>query len=149
MNPPIRRAEGFNFTKDPDSKYPKPGFGTWSEGSVVEFVLDTTPTSKMVHFETSEIASSAQAMVEIRYLVSYERMGGVHLSCIEGCQCKDFHINATIVHHWSIVESTIVYVTQSTNCVIRLVSTKSERGSKFKLLSIAIMFRPKLEKKET
>ena len=30
--PPVREVQGFNFTQDPDSKHPKPGFATWTAG---------------------------------------------------------------------------------------------------------------------
>ncbi|CAI5506969.1 unnamed protein product [Closterium sp. Naga37s-1] len=64
--PPVRAVSGFNFTKDPDSKIPKPGFATWQAGSFAEFIFDTSAQNKPAL--QLDNPSTAQAQLEIRYL---------------------------------------------------------------------------------
>eukprot|EP00271_Cylindrocystis_brebissonii_P008176 TRINITY_DN22181_c0_g1_i1.p1 TRINITY_DN22181_c0_g1~~TRINITY_DN22181_c0_g1_i1.p1 ORF type:complete len:716 (-),score=53.44 TRINITY_DN22181_c0_g1_i1:424-2571(-) len=145
VTPPIRRSQGYAFSKDPDSKLPKPGLATWENGSFVEFELSTIADPKIVSFDTPDLLARAQALIEIRYLVSYERMGAVDLSCVEGCSCEPHSIDATITEHWSVPAPFEFPVSQSKHCVLRLVTRQSPNGSKFKILSITVKFQPQDE----
>ncbi|CAI5484666.1 unnamed protein product [Closterium sp. Yama58-4] len=138
--PPVRAVKGFNFTKDPDSKIPKPGFATWHTGSFAEFIFDTSAQNKPAL--QLDNPATAQAQLEIRYLVSYERMGVGHVACVEGCECEGGDIDATISQHWSVPEKRVFDVSQSENCVVRI-DVRRGKGEKFKILSFTVMFKPK------
>ncbi|CAI7813106.1 unnamed protein product [Closterium sp. NIES-54] len=137
--PPVRAVKGFNFTKDPDSKIPKPGFATWHAGSFAEFIFDTSAQNKPAL--QLDNPSTAQAQLEIRYLVSYERMGVGHVACVEGCECEGGDIDATISQQWSVPEKRVFDLSQSERCVVRI-DVQRGKGEKFKILSFTVMFKP-------
>ncbi|CAI5492280.1 unnamed protein product [Closterium sp. Naga37s-1] len=138
--PTVRAVKGFNFTKDPDSKIPKPGFATWQAGSFADFIFDTSAQNKPAL--QLDNPSTAQAQLEIRYLVSYERMGVGHVACVEGCECEGGDIDATISQQWSVPEKRVFDVSQSEKCVVRI-DVRRGKGEKFKILSFTVMFKPK------
>eukprot|EP00897_Mesotaenium_endlicherianum_P003417 jgi/Mesen1/3102/ME000184S02170 len=139
---PIRSTRGFEISKDPDSKYPKPGLITWQAGSEVEFKVDTRARGKALTFESPAEAAEAQAMFELSYLVSYERMGTAEVACVKGCTCEGGVLDATITEHWSVPHRTRFDVTQSAHCIIRVTSGEGKGGSKFKIMALNILFRP-------
>eukprot|EP00850_Spirogloea_muscicola_P014277 SM000101S09275 [mRNA] locus=s101:331156:334845:+ [translate_table: standard] len=127
--PPASAMQGFDFNKDNDS---------W-----VEFTLNTDAVgSKVLNFDSEAEARAAQALVMVEYLVSYERMGAATLACVRGCLCTPGRVSATHGQHNSIPDTHTLEVTQDPKCLIRVTSEKGQKGSKFKILGITVMFLP-------
>lgn len=118
--------------------------GVWA-GSSVEFEIDTTTDSPSLTFDSLSNPENVQVSVQMRYLESYERMGGADVTCTGGCTCAALHIEATINQQWSVPEAVEFVVSQSATCVVRLVTTSSPKGAKFKIMSLAVMVKEKDE----
>lgn len=119
-------------------------------GSSVEFEIDTTADSPSLDFDSPNSSQNLQVSVQLRYLESYERMGGVDVTCLGGCTCASLHIEATINQQWSVPQAVEFDVSQSATCVVRLVTTSSPKGAKFKIMSLSVMVKERNgdEKKE-
>ena len=106
-------------------------------GSFVEFLLDTQAAHTQ---QDGNISPTDTALVEIRYLTSYERMGKAQVTCSEGCDCEGGVIDGMSQQHFSLPGSRTFDVTQSKECVLRLEVIKGEGGEKFKILSLSVSF---------
>ena len=106
-------------------------------GSFVEFLLDTRAADNQHDWN---ISLTTTAVVQIRYLTSYERMGKAQVTCVEGCECVGGEIDGMSQQHFSLPGSRSFDVTQSKECVLRLEVIKGEGGEKFKILSLSVSF---------
>ena len=112
----------------------KPGWLADQPGAALEVNIGST--------RLATLPRSARARLDVRFLVSYERMGAARLTCVAGCICRA----ATLQAHQAVARESVegaygVGVSQAGECVVRLTTLPdtASGGHRFKLIGFTVI----------